>query len=316
MKLLVTGGAGFIGSNFVRYLLDQTGDEVVCVDNFNDYYEVATKERNVADFLDHPNFKLYRDDIEDYEAMERIFKEEEIEKVCHLAARTGVRESLKHPQLYEKTNVLGTLNLLEFSRLYEIQNFVFASSSSVYGDSAKTPFKEDQRLWKPLSMYGATKQTCELMAYTYHHLYGLPCTAFRFFTVYGPFGRPDMAPYKFTQLIHEGKPIPRYGDGSSQRDYTYVEDMLPAIHTALEKNFPYEIINLGNDHPIKLNYFIEVIEKLLNKKAVINEKPKPSTDPMITHADITKAKELLNYEPKTSIEEGMGKFIKWYLAQC
>ena len=314
MKILVTGGAGFIGSHFINYWLNKTDDQIICIDNFNDYYSPAIKEGNIEPFLDNPNFKLYRADICDLESMNTIFVQEKPDKICHLAARAGVRPSIEDPFIYQKTNIEGTLNLLELSRLNDVKNFVFASSSSVYGNQKKVPFSETDPVDNPISPYAATKKSTEMLAHTYHHLYGLPCTALRFFTVYGPSGRPDMAPYKFTKLIHEGTPIQKFGDGTSKRDYTFIGDIVSGIGAALDANLPFEIINLGNNKPVELNYFISLIEKLVGKKAIIKQLPMQPGDVDITYADISKAQKLLGYNPKTTIEEGMGEFVSWYLA--
>lgn len=312
MKILVTGGAGFIGSHTVRQLLEK-GYFVVCVDNFNDYYNPQIKEGNIKDFIKHKNFKLYREDVINYEAMKHVFEIETIDKICHLAARAGVRASIENPFLYEQVNVRGTLNLLELSRIYKIKNFILASSSSVYGNSSKVPFSETDNVNSPISPYAATKRSAELLAYTYHHLYDLHCTVLRFFTVYGPSGRPDMAPFLFVDSIYKGKKIKKFGDGSSKRDYTYIDDIVSGVISAIETDLEYEIINLGNNKPINLNYFIGLIEKLLNKKAIIDRYPKQPGDANVTFANLNKAKRLLHYIPETSIEKGMKKFIAWYL---
>jgi len=312
MKILVTGGAGFIGSHTVHRLL-QRGYSVVCVDNFNDYYNPKLKEDNIKDFINHNNFKLYREDIVDFETMKNIFESEKIDRVCHLAARAGVRASIEKPLLYEQVNVRGTLNLLELSQTYKIKGFILASSSSVYGNSNKIPLSEKDNVNHPISPYAATKKSAELLTYTYHYLYRLHCTCLRFFTVYGPSGRPDMAPFLFVDSIYKGKKIKKFGDGSTKRDYTYIDDVVSGIISAIETNLDYEIINLGNNKPINLNYFIALIEKLLNKKAIIEEHLKQLGDVDITYANINKARNLLQYRPKTTIEEGMAKFVKWYL---
>ncbi len=312
MKILVTGGAGFIGSHTVAALLNR-GEEVICVDNFNDYYDPHIKKKNIGLFLKNKNFKLYREDITAFKNIEKIFKKEKPRKVCHLAARAGVRASIENPFIYQETNVKGTLNMLELAGKYGVENFVLASSSSVYGNSKEVPFSEAQNVDNPISPYAATKKACELMAYVYSHLYGLNCTCLRFFTVYGPAGRPDMAPYLFTDAVYRGREIKRFGKGNTKRDYTFVSDIVSGILAAIDKNLKYEIINLGNNKPVELNYFISVIEKLLDKKANIKEYPKQAGDVDITYADISKAKRLLGYSPKTKIEEGMQKFIEWYL---
>lgn len=312
MKILVTGGAGFIGSHTIRQLLKK-GYYIVCVDNFNDYYNPQIKEDNIKDFIKHKNFKLYREDIVDYDVMKHVFDIEKIDKICHLAARAGVRASIENPLLYEQVNVRGTLNLFELAKVFKIKNFILASSSSVYGNSKKIPFSEKDNVDHPISPYAATKKSAELLAYTYHHLYGLHCTVLRFFTVYGPSGRPDMAPFLFVDSIYRGKGIKKFGDGSTKRDYTYIDDIVSGVISAIETDLEYEIINLGNNKPVNLNYFIELIEKLLNKKAIIEMQPKQPGDVDITYAKISKAKKLLDYYPTTSIEVGMKKFITWYL---
>lgn len=311
MKILVTGGAGFIGSHTVKTLLNR-GFEVAVVDNFNDYYDVSTKEGNIRPFLNHPKFKLYRGDIAQAE-LKRIFQEQQIDKICHLAARAGVRASIQNPFLYEETNIKGMLNLLECAKEFKIKNFVFASSSSVYGNQTKIPFSETDNVDYPISPYAATKKAAELMAYTYHYLYGLKCTGLRFFTVYGPSGRPDMAPYLFTEAINTGKEIKRFGDGTTRRDYTYVDDIIEGITAALDKDFDFEIFNLGNNTPVELNELISTIENILNKKAVIKQYPLQEGDVEVTYADISKAKKMLGYNPATKIKPGMEKFIEWYL---
>ena len=309
---MVTGGAGFIGSHTIKALLD-LGYETVCVDDFNGYYDPAIKKRNVSQFRGVKGFTLYRQDITDLKAMSSIFKKEKPARVCHLAARAGVRASIEDPFIYEKVNVRGTLNMLELARLNNVGNFVLASSSSVYGNNKKIPFSETDNVDYPISPYAATKKAAELLAYNYHHLYSLNCTCLRFFTVYGPFGRPDMAPYLFTDAIYKGRKINRFGDGTSKRDFTYVSDIVSGIVSALGVKPGYEIINLGNNNPVELNYFISLIEKALGRKAVINQLPPQAGDVNITYADISKAKKLLGYTPKTGIEEGLKFLVDWYL---
>ncbi len=312
MRVLVTGGAGFIGSHTIGALLKK-GYYVVCIDNFNDYYNPQIKRRNIKAYLKHSNFKLYKEDITHYDAVKRIFNKEKIDKICHLAARAGVRASIENPFLYERVNVLGTLNLLEMAKIYKIKNFILASSSSVYGNKNKVPFSEKDSINEPISPYAATKRSAELLTYTYHHLYDLHCTCLRFFTVYGPSGRPDMAPFLFVDSIYKDKKIKKFGDGSTKRDYTYIDDIVSGIISAIETDLGYEIINLGNNKPVDLNYFISLIEKLLHKKAIVETFPKQPGDVDVTYANIEKAKKLLKYHPKTSIEEGMKKFIEYYL---
>jgi UDP-glucuronate 4-epimerase len=313
-NILITGGAGFIGSHTIRALLSR-GERVVCVDDFNNFYSPEIKEKNVRDFLNSKNFKLYRVDICDLEKLKKVFLENKIDLIIHLAARAGVRPSIQNPILYTEVNIDSTLNLLELARQFKIKKFIFASSSSVYGNNKKTLFSENDNVDNPISPYAATKKAGELMCYTYHDLYKMSIACLRFFTVYGPSGRPDMAPYKFTDLIYKDKEIPMYGDGTSRRDYTFVDDIVSGILSATEyvkSHGCYEIFNLGNSNTVELIYFISVIEKLLNKKAKILKLPKQPGDVEVTFADISKAKKLLGYGPKVKIEEGMERFIEWY----
>ncbi|MFC1722668.1 GDP-mannose 4,6-dehydratase [Nanoarchaeota archaeon] len=311
MKILVTGGAGFIGSHTSDRLIAR-GDTVICVDNFNDYYDPKVKESNISQHKDNPNFILHRADITNIDNLRKIFWKEQPDKVIHLAARAGVRPSISNPLLYEKVNIKGTLNLLELAKEHKIKNFVYASSSSVYGGNKKVPFEETDRVDNPVSPYAATKKACELMCHAYHHLYKLNISCLRFFTVYGPRGRPDMAPYLFTKWILEGRPIKRFGDGSSKRDYTYIADIVQGIVAALDRNSKFEIFNIGNNQIVELNQLITTIEKIVGKKANIEQHPEQPGDVPITYADITKAKQLLKYQPTTSIEEGFKKFYDWY----
>ncbi len=312
MKILVTGAAGFIGSHTVRKLLDE-GHEVIGIDNFNNYYDPQIKEKNVAEFLDNNNFLLERCDIRDEEKISQIFKKSTPSHAVLLAARAGVRPSIQDPDLYHDVNINGTLNLLEAAKKTGVENIAFASSSSVYGGSEKIPFTESQWPLSPISPYAATKLGGEDLCKYFHEQYRMNITCLRFFTVYGPSGRPDMAPYLFTKWIFEGTPINRFGDGTTKRDYTYISDIVDGIYAAVKKPMGYEIINLGNNTPVMLNDFIATIEKILRKKAKINEMPEQPGDVPMTYADIEKAKKLLGYESKTFIEEGMQKFINWYL---
>ena len=293
-KILVTGGAGFIGSHVCDALLKK-GKQVICLDNFNDYYSPLRKRKYIEHNLSNKSFFLEKSDITEFEKLKNVFEKHKIKIVIHLAARAGVRASLKNPFLYEKVNVKGTLNLLELSRQFKIKNFVFGSSSSVYGLNKKTPFSESDSTNTPISPYAATNITC-----------------LRFFTVYGPRGRPDMVPYLFTKLINEDKPIIKYGDGNSKRDYTFVNDVVQGILAAAEKNYSFEIFNIGNSKTIELNKFISTIEKLLGKKSKIIQKEMPKEDVPITYANISKAKKDLGYDPKTDIKQGMEDFIEWF----
>ena len=311
MKVLVTGAAGFIGSHTVEALLAR-GDEVVALDNFNDYYDPARKWANVETARSQPGYRFIQGDVRDASLLAEVFDREDIEKVCHIAAMAGVRYSIEHPELYESVNVGGTLNLLEQARQHDLTSFVFASSSSVYGANNPVPFREDAVVSQPISPYAATKVAKEVLAYTYHHLYGLNCTGLRFFTVYGPRGRPDMAPYLFTKWIAEGHPLRQFGDGSSRRDYTYIADIVSGVLAALDADLPYELINLGRGQTICLSDFIRLIEDVVGKEAIIVQEPPKPGDMPITHADITKARNLLNYEPVVSVREGMERFWTWY----
>lgn len=309
--ILVTGGAGFIGSHVVKKLLAENY-KVICVDNMNSYYNERIKEYNIEQLSKNSSFVFYRTDITDIKRLEKIFNKEKIKSVCHIAARAGVRASIENPHLYEQTNVAGTLNLLEVCRQYGVKSFIFASSSSVYGNSKKIPFSESDNTDFPISPYAATKKSIELLAYTYHHLYGIHCTGLRFFTVYGPSGRPDMAPFLFVDAVYRGLPIRKYGDGKTKRDYTYIDDIALGVVKAIEKNLPFEIVNLGNNTPVDLNTFIRTIEEVVGKKAVIEKCPMQPGDVDITYADISKAKKLLGFKPTTSLKEGMEKFFTWY----
>jgi UDP-glucuronate 4-epimerase len=315
MKIIVTGGAGFIGSTLTAKLL-RRGDEVVVIDNFNDFYDPAIKRENVSPFLANPAFTLHELDIRDFDGVRKVFEEEKPDVVCHIAARAGVRPSILDPILYEEVNCLGTLNLLEASRAVGIKNFVFASSSSVYGLNSKVPFSEEDPITCPISPYATTKRAGELMCYTYSHLYGIPATCLRFFTVYGEKGRPDMAVAKFTRLIHEDRPIEVYGDGTAQRDFTYVSDIIKGLVAALDTPRSYEIINLGGSRTVEVKRLIEVIEENLGKKADVRFGPTMPGDVPITYADVTKARKLLGFSPKVRIEEGVARYVRWFLERA
>ncbi|MFH1586616.1 MAG: GDP-mannose 4,6-dehydratase [Candidatus Diapherotrites archaeon] len=312
-KILVTGGAGFIGSTLCEKLLD-SGKAIICLDNFNDYYSPEIKRNNLSNCLENENFKLIKADIREKEKLSEIFAGEEFDKVVHLAALAGVRYSIDKPQLFEDVNVKGTLNLLELAKDKNLKNFVFASSSSVYGVSKKIPFKEDDS-GNPISPYGKTKQSGEKLCREYSEKHGMNISCLRFFTVYGPRQRPDMAIHKFTDLIENGKEIPLFGDGKSQRDYTYIDDIVAGIAAAVDKEFKFEIFNLGNSKTVELNYLVSLIEKELGKKAKINRLPNQEGDVPITYADISKSREMLGFNPKTPIEEGIVKFVEWYMGK-
>jgi len=309
--ILVTGGAGFIGSQLVERLLARDNG-VVCVDNFDSFYPPEIKRRNIERALTNKCFKLVECDIRSKEDLGKIFCTHEIDNIIHLAARAGVRPSISDPLLYQDVNVRGTINLLELSKEYGIKNFVFGSSSSVYGASDKIPFKEGDGLLQPISPYAASKQAGELFCYTYHYLYHIPMTCLRFFTVYGPRQRPEMAIHKFTRLVDRGEEITLYGDGSSQRDYTYIGDIIEGIISALDKKLNFEIINLGDSETTDLRRLVSLIEENLGKKAKVSELPVQPGDVPTTCADISKARRLLSYNPKVRIEEGINNFVRWY----
>ena len=311
MKILITGGAGFIGSHLAESLLKE-GHKIVVIDNFNNYYDPQFKERNIENAKNHENYTLYRGDITDINLLKNIFSTHKFDKIVHLAASAGVRYSLQNPQIYMETNLKGTTNLLEKARKNQIKDFIFASSSSVYGNQTQAPFKETDLCLKPISPYAATKRAGELICHTYHHLYNINITALRFFTVYGPRGRPDMAAYKFTHKIYNEQPIELYGDGASQRDYTYITDIIQGVKAAINNPYKYEIINLGNNKPEYLKTFIKTIENAVGKTAKIEGKEMPPGDVQKTYADITKAKELLDWQPKTELQEGIKKLVEWY----
>jgi len=308
---LVTGGAGFIGSHVMKALLTR-GDKVICVDNFDGYYDPQLKEDRIKIFLGDYKFPVEHLDISDFKAMEKVFNNYNFEYICHLAARVGVRASIENPFIYEQTNIKGTLNLLELARNFGVKNFIYASSSSVYGGNKKIPFKEKEAVDSPISVYAATKKASELIAHAYHHLYGLRCTGLRFFTVYGPWGRPDMAIFKFTKNILAGKPIEIFNFGRHARDFTYIDDIVDGVVAALDKSYPFKIINLGNSKAVSLKYLISLLEKSLGKKAIKKVLDLQPGDMKKTNANITEAKKLLDYSPKIRIKEGVNKFIKWY----
>lgn len=314
MTILVTGAAGFIGSHTTRALL-KDGNKVVGVDDFNNFYDPEIKRKNIAEFLDNPRFEIEKADIRDKQEIFKIFKKYLPEKVIHLAARAGVRPSIKDPILYHDVNINGTLSILNAAQTIGVKNFVFASSSSVYGGLKTTPFKESAWPLNPISPYAATKLGGENLCRYFHEQFGMNITCLRFFTVYGPSGRPDMAPCLFTKSILEGKPINRFGRGDTKRDYTFIEDIVDGVISAVKTPLGYEIVNLGNNQPIALNEFIATIEKILGKSSKIVELPEAEGDVKITYADIEKAKKLLGYKPKTKIENGMKKFADWYLKQ-
>jgi UDP-glucuronate 4-epimerase len=312
MNIAVTGGAGFIGSHLVRSLLNR-GERVVVIDDFNDFYDPGLKRENLVGLDSDPNFKLYEVDIRDKASVERLFTNDPPDVVCHLAARAGVRPSIEYPLLYGEVNCIGTLNILEAVKGAGLRNFIFASSSSVYGINSKVPFSEDDPITTPISPYATTKRAGELLSFTYSHLYNIPVTCLRFFTVYGERGRPEMAVARFTRLIREDREVPVYGDGTAKRDFTYISDIMQGLVTAVYKRFPYEIINLGGSNTTEVRRLISIIEEKLGKKAKIKHLPSVPGDVPVTYADVTKAKRLLGYEPKVTIEEGIGRYVRWFV---
>lgn len=311
--VLVTGGAGFIGSSLVDKLLDQ-GKKVVVIDDFNDYYSPSQKVKNIISAKKNRNYVLIKGDIRSINLMDEAFSKYQFETVIHLAARAGVRPSLTQAKLYWDTNVMGTLNLLETMNKYQVKRMIFASSSSVYGNRGQGPFKETDNTDKPVSPYGASKKAMEALCHSYAHVFGIHMAGLRFFTVYGPRNRPDMACFLFTDAIAKNIPITQFGDGNSGRDYTYIDDIVSGIIKAEENidRFRFELLNLGNSSPIKLKSLIEVIEKILDKKAAIKKQEINIADVLLTYADNTKAKKLIGWTPKTTIHEGMQGLVEWY----
>ena len=335
---LVTGGAGFIGSHLVKKLLEQ-GNRVINVDNFNEYYNYSIKVKNVLNStgknaldnideikveelhdlkktVDFENYTLEIVDITNMSILEEVFQKNKIDTVIHLAAMAGVRPSIENPMLYEKVNVRGTMNILELMKKYNIKKFICASSSSVYGNNEKVPFSESDNVDKAISPYAATKKSCEIIGHSYHHLYNIDTIMLRFFTVYGPGQRPDLAIHKFTKLIYEDKEIPFFGDGETQRDYTYIDDIIDGVLKAADyaenNTGVYEIFNLGESQTISLKKMVATIEKVIGKKALLNKLPMQPGDVNRTFADISKAKRMLGYDPNTQFEDGIKKFVEWY----
>lgn len=311
MRTLVTGGAGFIGSHLVEKLLS-AGHEVSILDDFNDFYDPAIKRANIAAVAD--DVRVQTIDLRDAQAVKDLFQREKFDVIAHIAARAGVRPSISHPQLYYDTNVNGTLHLLEAARLTGIERFIFASSSSVYGVSKVVPFSEDLHLTQTISPYAATKIAGEFLCSTYSHLYKMRVVALRFFTVYGARQRPDLAIHQFTRRIHAGQPIDQFGNGSTRRDYTYVDDIVQGVMAALRYEGPlFDIFNLGESETIELRTLITEVEHALGRKAQINQLPEQPGDVPLTCADISKAKRLLGYKPTTSLRAGLPQFVDWFL---
>jgi UDP-glucuronate 4-epimerase len=315
-NILVTGGAGFIGSHLVRRLLEEGQWRVTVVDDFNDFYDPAIKRANVRATENNSNYKLFEADIRNRNALEEIFSQNSFDCIAHLAARAGVRPSLTQPLLYTETNINGTMNLLELAREHNVPQFVFGSSSSVYGINAKVPFAEDDPIRQPISPYAATKAAGELLCHTYSHLYDMRCVCLRFFTVYGPSQRPDLAIHKFAKLITAGKPIPVFGDGTTRRDYTYIDDIIAGVRAAIDYTASdFEVFNLGESRTVELRELILLLEQELGMTAKIDRQPLQPGDVPQTFADITKARKLLGYDPQTQIEAGIRKFVNWFKNQ-
>ena len=313
-NILVTGGAGFIGSHLVDRLIAEGDWLVTVVDDLNDFYSPETKRSNIAAHVGGTDYKFVECDIRNAATLRAVFEEGGFNVIVHLAARAGVRPSLKEPKLYVETNINGTMNLLELAREFGVKQFVFGSSSSVYGINSKVPFSEDDRIFQPISPYAATKAAGELLCHTYSHLYDLRTVGLRFFTVYGARQRPDLAIHKFTKLITEGRPIQVFGDGSTRRDYTYIDDIIQGVRASIDYNASmHEVFNFGESETTELSRLIELIENALGKKAIIDRQPMQPGDVPVTYADISKARRLLNYDPHTKIEDGIPKFVAWYM---
>jgi UDP-glucuronate 4-epimerase len=309
--ILVTGAAGFIGFHLSKGLLEK-GYRVIGLDSMNEYYDVSLKESRLEILKPYPDFIFCKEDIQNLPGLKKVFQTHTIDRVCNLAAQAGVRYSLENPFSYQKSNLEGFLNLLEMAREYQVQNFVYASSSSVYGSNEKTPFSVEDRVDTPVSLYAATKKANELMAHAYHHLFDFPCTGLRFFTVYGPWGRPDMALFLFTDAILNNRPIDVYNYGQMRRDFTYIDDIVDGTIAAIERPHAYEVFNLGNSDTTELMEFIRLIEDELGMEAQKNMMPLQPGDVPATSADIQKSREMLGFNPKTSIREGIHNFLVWY----
>ena len=312
-NILITGGAGFIGSHLVDRLTAEDAWRITVVDDFNDFYDPAIKRENLRARLANPDFKLVEADIRNYDQLAQAFGEAGFDCIVHLAARAGVRPSLKEPRLYAETNINGTLNLLELARAHDVRQFVFGSSSSVYGMNLKVPFSEDDPIFNPISPYAATKVGGELLCHSYAHLYDMRVVCLRFFTVYGARQRPDLAIHKFARLISAGRPVPVFGDGTTRRDYTYIDDIIAGVRAAIDYDRSnYEVINLGESRTVELSELISLLEKSLDQHAAIDRQPLQPGDVPQTFADISKARRLLGYNPQTQIEAGIGKFVEWF----
>jgi UDP-glucuronate 4-epimerase len=309
--ILITGGAGFIGSHLIDRLL-QIGNSVISLDNLNDFYDPRIKQLNNLHHADNPDFKFIKADVRDDVALNKVFKESEIGTVIHLAAMAGVRPSIINPQIYLDVNINGTYSLLSAIAKYKVERFIFASSSSVYGNNSKIPFSEDDKVDNQISPYGATKKMGEILCNTYYYLNKIPTTCLRFFTVYGPRQRPEMAIHTFVKKIMKSETIPFFGDGHSARDYTFIEDIIDGILKALVKVEGFSIYNLGNSEPVKLKDLVDIISEVTGKPADIDRKELPRGDVLQTYADISRAKQHLDYQPQIRIVDGINQFVTWY----
>lgn len=313
-SIFITGGAGFIGSSLIDSLLEDKENQVTCLDNFDPFYNPKSKRDNIKNHLKKTNYKLVEGDIRDVSQIKNLSDHYDV--IIHMAAKVGVIPSLQDPETYTKVNVLGTQKILEFAKSIKCKKFIFASSSSIYGINSEVPWSENDHNLLPISPYAATKISGELLGHVYAHLYNFQFIGLRFFTVYGPRQRPDLVIHKFLKAIVGGKPITVYGDGKTKRDYTYVDDIVLGILAALEySGSVYEIINLGNNEPIELNQLIKTLEKILDKEALVNKLPERQGDVPMTYANIDKAKKLLNYQPKTTLDNGIEKFVSWFKKQ-
>jgi UDP-glucuronate 4-epimerase len=308
---LVTGAAGFIGFHVSCALLER-GDRVLGLDNLNDYYDVSLKEARLRLLQENERFTFYKEDLANREGLTKVFGQNKIQVVCNMAAQAGVRYSLVNPFAYQRSNLEGFLNIIHLSQEHQVENFVYASSSSVYGNNKKVPFSVQDRVDHPISLYAATKKANELVAHTYSHLYSLPCSGLRLFTVYGPWGRPDMALFIFARAITRNQPIEVYNFGKMRRDFTYIDDIVQGVLASMDRPVPYAIYNLGNSRAVDLLYFIECIEKALGKKAEKKMLPIQPGDVVETYADISESERYLGFQPATRIEEGIANFISWY----
>ncbi len=317
MSILVTGGAGFIGSHFLQTLVDKTEEQITCLDSFNDYYDPALKRANVREWIDHPRVNVVEGNFCDAGFVDELFQAQKFQRVMHLGAYAGVRVSVAQPRVYVENNVAGTLNLLEASRQWEVKRFVLASSSTVYGCGAKIPFVEDDPHGIPASPYGATKRAAELLGLTYHGLHGVPVVCVRPFSVYGPRLRPDLAMTIFAKAICEGRTLPLYGDGTIRRDFTHVRDICDGLFSALHTpNVEGEAINLGHSEPVEIGRLIELLADALGKPAKIDRHPPRAEDLPVTFADLSKAERLLDYRPKIALEQGIREYAEWFLREC